>query len=59
MEDRSAIEDDMSDTVLETQNLTKRYDDLTAVDGLTLEVQQGEVFGLLGPNGAGRPLRST
>ena len=41
-------------TVLETQNLTKRYGDLTAVDDLSLEVHEGEVFGFLGPNGAGK-----
>ncbi|MCP4284601.1 MAG: ABC transporter ATP-binding protein, partial [Gammaproteobacteria bacterium] len=41
-------------TVLRTQNLTKRYNGLTAVDGLTLEVREGEIFGLLGPNGAGK-----
>jgi ABC-2 type transport system ATP-binding protein len=34
--------------------LTKRYGALTAVDGLDLEVDRGEVFGLLGPNGAGK-----
>ncbi len=44
----------MDTIVLETQNLTKHYNDLTAVDGLTLEVRMGEVFGLLGPNGAGK-----
>jgi len=44
----------MPEIVLETQNLTKRYDSLTAVDGLSLEVRQGEIFGLLGPNGAGK-----
>ena len=32
----------------------KRFGDLTAVDGLSLEVRRGEVFGLLGPNGAGK-----
>jgi ABC-2 type transport system ATP-binding protein len=41
-------------TVLQTQNLTKRYGNLVAVDDLTLEVQEGEVFGFLGPNGAGK-----
>lgn len=34
--------------------LTKRYGSLTAVEGLTLEVQRGEVYALLGPNGAGK-----
>jgi ABC-type multidrug transport system ATPase subunit len=37
-----------------TELLTKRYGDRVAVDGLTLQVAQGEVFGLLGPNGAGK-----
>jgi len=44
----------MNEIVLETQNLTKRYNGLTAVDDLSLEFYQGEVFGLLGPNGAGK-----
>jgi ABC-2 type transport system ATP-binding protein len=34
--------------------LTKRYGDLTAVDGLDLELRRGEIFGLLGQNGAGK-----
>ncbi|HUK89927.1 MAG TPA: ABC transporter ATP-binding protein [Blastocatellia bacterium] len=34
--------------------LVKRYDDVTAVNGLDLEVRSGECFGLLGPNGAGK-----
>ena len=34
--------------------LVKRYGDVTAVDGLDLEVASGECFGLLGPNGAGK-----
>src|SRR5689334_18281581 len=41
-------------TILETQGLTKRFGDLTALDGLTLSVEAGEAFGLLGPNGAGK-----
>lgn len=40
--------------VLQTQHLTKRYGDLTAVDDLSLDVYAGEIFGLLGPNGAGK-----
>jgi ABC-2 type transport system ATP-binding protein len=39
---------------LDTEGLTRRFGALTAVDGLTLTVTDGEVFGLLGPNGAGK-----
>jgi len=39
---------------VETRNLTKRYGDVTAVDGVDLRVEAGEVFGFLGPNGAGK-----
>ena len=35
-------------------DLTKRFEDVTAVDDLSLEVAKGELFGLLGPNGAGK-----
>ncbi|HEY6958039.1 MAG TPA: ABC transporter ATP-binding protein [Candidatus Limnocylindria bacterium] len=41
-------------TVLRTDKLTKRFGALTAVDGIDLEVGEGEVFGFLGPNGAGK-----
>ena len=41
-------------TVLSTEKLTKRFGDLVAVDGIDLEVREGEVFGYLGPNGAGK-----
>jgi len=40
--------------MIRTENLTKRFGDNVAVDGLTLQVAQGEVFGFLGPNGAGK-----
>ncbi len=40
--------------ILEVDNLTKRYGELTAVDGVSFQVEVGEVFGLLGPNGAGK-----
>jgi ABC-2 type transport system ATP-binding protein len=39
---------------IETDHLTKRFGDLTAVDGLTLSVGEGEIFGLVGPDGAGK-----
>jgi len=40
--------------MIETENLTKRFGDLTAVDSVSLNVSDGEVFGFLGPNGAGK-----
>ncbi|TME59338.1 MAG: ATP-binding cassette domain-containing protein, partial [Chloroflexi bacterium] len=40
--------------VLRTEKLTKHFGDLVAVDGIDLEVREGEVFGFLGPNGAGK-----
>ncbi len=42
------------EVVLRTDHLVKRFGELVAVDGLTLEVYQGEVLGFLGPNGAGK-----
>jgi ABC-2 type transport system ATP-binding protein len=40
--------------MIKAENLTKRFGDLTAVDGLNFEVRKNEIFGLLGPNGAGK-----
>jgi lipooligosaccharide transport system ATP-binding protein len=40
--------------VIAAENLTKRYGDVAAVDGITFTVHAGESFGLLGPNGAGK-----
>ena len=40
--------------MIQTQNLTKKFGDLTAVDSVTINVNDGEVFGFLGPNGAGK-----
>ena len=40
--------------MIETDNLTKKFGDLTAVENVSLQVNDGEVFGFLGPNGAGK-----
>jgi ABC-2 type transport system ATP-binding protein len=40
--------------MIHTENLTKRFGDVLAVDSLSLDVREGEVFGFLGPNGAGK-----
>jgi ABC-type multidrug transport system ATPase subunit len=44
----------MSDPVIRTERLTKRYGGLVAVDGVDLRVDQGDLFGFLGPNGSGK-----
>lgn len=41
-------------TVVKIENLVKRYKELVALDHLSLEIEEGEVFGLLGPNGSGK-----
>ncbi len=40
--------------MIQTENLSKTFDTFTAVDRLTLDIAEGEVFGFLGPNGAGK-----
>ena len=40
--------------MIEIDHLTRKFGDVTAVDGLTLTIAEGEVFGLIGPNGAGK-----
>ena len=40
--------------MIETKDLTKTFDNFTAVDSLNLKIEKGEFFGLLGPNGAGK-----
>jgi ABC-2 type transport system ATP-binding protein len=42
------------DIAIAVDNIVKRYGDFTAVDGISFEVHDGEIFGLLGPNGAGK-----
>jgi len=44
----------VADAAIECDGLTKRFGDVLALDGLTLEVPPGQVFGFLGPNGAGK-----
>ena len=44
----------MNDFVIRTDGLTKRYGEILAVDGLSMEVPRGRIFGLLGPNGSGK-----
>jgi ABC-2 type transport system ATP-binding protein len=44
----------MSEVIVEARNLTKRFDDFTAVDRVTFEVHRGDVLGYLGPNGSGK-----
>jgi lipooligosaccharide transport system ATP-binding protein len=41
-------------TIITAKDLFKKYGDLTAVDGISFEIQEGECFGFLGPNGAGK-----
>ena len=43
-----------ADTIVEVQNLTKRFGSFTAVAGISFAVRRGEIFGFLGPNGAGK-----
>ena len=44
----------MADKVIITENLTKKFGDFTAVDGISFHVNKGEIFGFLGANGAGK-----
>lgn len=44
----------MNNTIIRVDNLIKKYEDFTAVNGISFEVHHGEIFGLLGPNGAGK-----
>ena len=46
--------DNMNNTILKIENLTKYYEKVLGVKDLSLELTQGEVFGFIGPNGAGK-----
>jgi ABC-2 type transport system ATP-binding protein len=44
----------MGSEIIKVNNLVKKYGDFTAVNGISFDVMEGEIFGLLGPNGAGK-----
>lgn len=44
----------MTDIILKTNDLTKKYHNKPVVDNLNIEIRRGEIFGLLGPNGSGK-----
>ena len=48
------VQDMQPEYLIEARGLTKRFESLTAVDGIDFEVERGECFGFLGPNGAGK-----
>ena len=50
----SSKEIDMSNAVINARNISKKYDDSYALDGIDLQVMQGQIMGLIGPNGAGK-----
>ena len=45
---------DSPQTMIAIEHLSKRYQEIVALDDLTLQISAGEIFGLLGPNGAGK-----
>jgi ABC-2 type transport system ATP-binding protein len=44
----------MTENAIEMKNITKKFGDFTAVDNLSLDIKENEIFGFLGPNGAGK-----
>ena len=44
----------MNQSIIQVENLVKRYKDLIALDHFNLDIKEGEIFGLLGPNGSGK-----
>src|SRR5260370_13216585 len=51
---KAASNQDCGSCMIETVNLNKKYGELMGVDGVTISVEEGYVFGFLGPNGAGK-----
>ena len=43
--------------MIQVENITKRYGNFTAVDGISFDIDEGEIVGFLGPNGAGKVQR--
>jgi ABC-2 type transport system ATP-binding protein len=54
MTSTNPIEDKMKTSILAVKKLVKKYGDFTAVNGISFDIQEGEIFSLLGPNGAGK-----
>lgn len=52
--EKELLQEPSADSVIWAKDLTKKYKDFVAVDGIDFEVKRGESFGLLGPNGAGK-----
>jgi ABC-2 type transport system ATP-binding protein len=52
--DTTHFEENFMKTILEAKQLVKKYGDFIAVNGISFEIQEGEIFSLLGPNGAGK-----
>ena len=48
------VENTSNDLAISVEHLTKRYGDLTAVNGISFDVKRGEIFAFLGPKGAGK-----
>ena len=49
-----SLEESKENSLIEVSNLTKKFKDFTAVNNISFNVKQGEIFGFLGPNGAGK-----